>query len=434
MSDTVRETDQQLIARLRETIEQQHQQLRMHQHELEQTNAGLLALHAEVETQRQRLAFLDDVSRSVSASLNAKAVIAALVGLIERAGVADTAAVWTRFDEHDPPRREPHGEGPPGSAVERVLTTGEPVVEARRLVVPLAVGPTVTGVLELSRWDSDFAADDLPFVTAVAARGAGALRNAGEYERERELAERLQRAMLPTLGAPGGLELCARYRPASRGVNVGGDWFDGFTRSDGTMVLTVGDVTGHGLDAAVIMGKLQHALRAYASEGHGPADTLRLAHQLLRGWHSTLLASAVVADLDLAAGRLRWASAGHLPVLVADDDGQVRYLERANAPLLGVPFPVRITEHEVRIEPGMTLLLYTDGLVERRTEDIDTGLSQLAEVFAAALPLSTAEAGDHVLTEMLRSTEQDDDVCLLLCRWSDRPTEAVGWSSVIASD
>ncbi len=411
------ETGQDFGDDLRATVERQRRDLRLLQTELEQTNAGLLALHAEVERQRQRSDLLDEVSRTVSASLDGQAVIAALVTLLESTEVADSAAVWI-YNGDDQPHRVPSGGEAPDPAVERVRVSREPVAGPRRLLVPLVMGPNLAGVLELCRAGADFAGDDLAFVTEVAARAAVGLRNASEYEREREVAERLQRMMLPALNAPPEVTLAARYRPATTGVNIGGDWFDGFTRPDGSVVLAVGDVTGHGLDAAVIMGKLQHALRAYATEGHGPATTLRLAHRLLGGWRSSLLASAVVVDLDLATGRMRWASAGHLPVLLTDPDGTVQMLERAKSPLLGVPFPIEPVEHEIRIEPGARLLLYTDGLVERRTELIDTGLATLAKVFGATRGLRPEAAGDRVLAEMLRGTEQEDDVCLLLCHWT----------------
>jgi len=293
----------------------------------------------------------------------------------------------------------------------------------RRLLIPLAVGPNLLGVLELWRETAEFAEDDVSFFTAVAARTAVAVRNAGEYERERELAERLQRAMLPTLSVPGHLELCARYRPAATGIHVGGDWFDAFARQDGTITLTVGDVTGHGLDAAVIMGKLQNALRAYASEGHGPAETLRLAHELLRGWGSPLFATAVVVDLEPVGGKIRWASAGHLPLLRVAADGDCSFLERPVAPLLGFPFGLDILEHEASISPGGGLLLYTDGLVERRAEPIDAGLERLAEAVRSAAGLATEEAGDVILSKMLGADDHDDDVCLLLCRWNGQQAE-----------
>ncbi|GAB2971409.1 SpoIIE family protein phosphatase [Amycolatopsis acidiphila] len=404
-----------LVKELREIIDRQQQELRMHRSELEQTNAGLLALHAEVELQRQRSAFLDEVSRTVSASLRGREVAQALVHLVEREGVATAAAVWL-LDDARRLHREPEP-GEPDSAVRRVVATRRPVTDEKRILVPLSVGPNLLGVLELCRDEPGFGEDDVPFVSAVAARSAVGLRNAGEYEREREMAERLQLAMLPTLDTPADLHLSARYLPAARGINVGGDWFDAFTRPDGTVVLTVGDVTGHGLEAAVIMGKLQNALRAYAAEGHGPAETLRLTHGLLRGWHSPLLATAVVMDLELATGRIRWANAGHLPVFVADKAGRVRALDEPNAPLMGVPFTFAIREYETDLSPGETILMYTDGLVERRTQSIDTGMDRLAEVFQAAAGAPPDEASDRILEEMLGSDEHDDDVCLLLCRW-----------------
>ncbi|KAA9149840.1 serine/threonine-protein phosphatase [Amycolatopsis acidicola] len=388
----------------------------MHRSELEQTNAGLLALHAEVERQRQRSVLLDEVSRTVSASLRGHEVAEALVDLVIREGVATSADVWLLGDDRRV-HREPRPGGKPDNLVQRVLSTREPVTAPGRMLAPLTVGPILMGALDVRHDGEEFGEDDVAFVVAVAARAAVGLRNAGEYEREREMAERLQRAMLPTLDTPEDLELCARYLPAARGVNVGGDWFDAFTRDDGTIVLTVGDVTGHGLDAAVIMGKLQNALRAYATEGHGPAETLRLTHGLLRGWHSPLLATAVVLELQLETGRIRWANAGHLPVFVAGAEGEVRALDQPNAPLMGVPFAFAIHEYETGLRPGDTALLYTDGLVERRTRPIDTGMDRLAEVFGDVADLDTGEAGDRILAEMLGTADHDDDVCLLLCRW-----------------
>ena len=416
------QTTQDVLHELRETIARQERELRLHQSELEQTNAGLLALHAEVELQRQRSAFLDEVSRSVSASLRGREVVESLIALVERENLADCAAVWLVAPETRGLKRLPKPETAPDADVKRVARDHGPYVGPDRLLLPLTVGPLLMGVLELQR-DTGFGDEEIPFLTAVAARSAVGLRNANEYERERELAERLQHAMLPTLSVPAELELCARYRPAATGVNIGGDWFDAFTRDDGTVVLTVGDVTGHGIDAAVVMGKLQNALRAYAAEGHGPADALRLAHHVLRGLNSALFATAVVADLDLTTGRMRWASAGHLPMLISGADG-VRYLERRNAPMLGVPFSFEIAEHEETVAPGCDLLLYTDGLVERRTEVIDTGLDRLSGAFPAVTDLPTEEAGDEIITAMMGEADHDDDVCLLLCRWSGRAPQA----------
>jgi serine phosphatase RsbU (regulator of sigma subunit) len=405
---------EELIRSLRETVERQRQELELHQSELAQTNAGLLALHAEVERQRQRLAFLDEVSRTVSSSLRGHEVVKALVRLIRRDSVAASVAVWVRSPAGTL-RREP-ADGTPDAEVERALELGQPVRRPRRLLIPLTVGPSMLGLLEVGREDSDFAEEDLSFFTAVADRSAVALRNASEYERERELAERLQRAMLPSLSVPGPLRLCARYRPAATGVHVGGDWFDAFSRRDGTITLTVGDVTGHGLDAAVLMGKLQNALRAYAIEGHGPAATLKLANELVRGWESPLFATAVVADLEPASGKLSWASAGHLPILASDGDGECAFLERPAAPLLGFPFAFRIQEYEASVPPGGSLVLYTDGLVERRGELIDAGLERLAKAVRASAALATEDAGDLILSHMLGADDHDDDVCLLLCR------------------
>src|SRR4051812_9664601 len=170
------------VRELQEIIDRQQQELEMHRSELAQTNAGLLALHTEVERQRQRSAFLDEVSRTVSASLLGREVAEALVQLVEREGVASAAAVWMLSDDRRL-HRVPKPDGGPDHAVDRVVATRQPVAGTGRLLVPLSVGPNLMGVLELCREGTGFDDDDLPFLTAVAARSAVGLRNASEYER-----------------------------------------------------------------------------------------------------------------------------------------------------------------------------------------------------------------------------------------------------------
>ncbi|MFB9909172.1 PP2C family protein-serine/threonine phosphatase [Allokutzneria oryzae] len=411
-------TDDTLLAPLLAVIAEQRKVLDWHQTELQQTNAGLLALHAELEQQRRRLTFLDQISRMLVTSLAEDEVLHRLVQHLVRAGFAETATSWVPVEDvlscaattsDDIPRMPP-------PEVVAAARTHRAHRGSATLALPFLVGTQCLGVLELRRAGLDYDEDERELGNHVASRAAVALRNAREYERERDLAETLQRAMLPTLPRSPGIRVCARYRPASRGVNVGGDWYDAFVRPDGRVVLTVGDVTGHGIDAALMMGQLQKALRAYAIEGHGPAATLRLVHQLMRTQQTTLFATAVIAELDPGTGALRWAGAGHLPMALRAADGTAELLTDRQAPLLGVPMnKIDPPEHSTVVEAGGALLLYTDGLVERRHYDIDTGLRRLVDAFAADPGVQGETLVRSMLADLLTDSRHEDDMCLLLC-------------------
>ncbi|RBM10618.1 serine/threonine protein phosphatase [Prauserella sp. PE36] len=406
-----------VLEALTAVIREQRGELSWHQSELEQTNAGLLALHAEIDRQRQRTAFLDDVSRASATSLDSVEMLDEVASLVRSNGLADRTRVWTAAGDGLACPADPHRK--PDVTTRRALVSHKPVQDGdHRVSVPLTAGPHVLGIFDLHRESAPFVHDDITLAKAVANRAAVGLRNANEYEREHELAERLQRAMLPALASHDELDIVARYRSATRGVHVGGDWYDAFHRPDGKVVLTVGDVTGHGLDAAVVMGKLQNVLRAYAIEGHGPAASLRLVHDLLRGEPGTLFATAVVAEVELGTGVMRWASAGHPPPLVQAPTGEVEFLDVDHGPMLGINIPYDIPEHERALSPGSSVVLYTDGLIERRSSDIDAGMERLAGAFTTCEAVRLEERTEHVLKVMLGGSDHDDDVCLLLCRWA----------------
>lgn len=397
-------------------VQAQERELASSRLELQRTNAGLLALHAEMDRQRRHNAFLDDVSRASATSLNAVEMLGTVARLLSDRRFADVIRVWTVSDTGLFCPAEPAGA--PDPTTEAAHRTRELAQDGdRRLSVPLAAGPHVLGVLDLHRADADFGSAEVALARGIADRAAVGLRNAIMYEREHDFAERLQHAMLPDLAPLQGLDVAARYRSATRGIHVGGDWYDAVARSDGTVVLSVGDVTGHGVDAAVVMGKLQNTLHAYAIEGHGPATSLRLVHELLRDWTTSLFATAVVVELDTTTGVLRWASAGHVPPLLEDADGTLSYLDAEHAPLLGIGLQNEIPEHKRQLAPGSSIVLYTDGLIERRSSDMDAGLERLAGVLSATCGDAEPRA-EQVLQAMLGGAAHDDDVCLLLCRWS----------------
>lgn len=275
------------------------------------------------------------------------------------------------------------------------------------------------GVLTLSAPGERFAPDTAVMLLELARRAGIALDNARQYEQHRDVAEALQRAQLTELPDTPGLALAARYLPATHGLNIGGDWYDAFPGPDGSVLAVIGDVTGHGLRAAVIMGQLRTALRAYAVEGNGPARILTLLHRMLRHQQPELYATCAIARFTPGEPGVVWAAAGHPPALVRGPGGEVRVLDAKPGIMLGVPVPHEYEEHHEELPPGATLALYTDGLVERRSAGIDAGIERLADALgtlgAAELERLDA-AADALLKPMLRDSEHDDDICLLLCR------------------
>ena len=216
------------------------------------------------------------------------------------------------------------------------------------------------------------------------------LENARLYEREHRVAETLQRSLLPeSVPELDRAELAARYLPGADEASVGGDWYDAITLGEGRVVLVIGDVVGRGVKAASAMGQLRNAVRAYLLEGYGPAPTLERVNRLL----DTLgggFATISLLVVDTAGGELVYANAGHPPPLVVGPDGATHWLDAGLAPPIGAASDVAYREAQDAIPEGGALVLYTDGLVERRNEPIDAGLGRLAD----AASDSPGHAGD----------------------------------------
>ncbi len=235
---------------------------------------------------------------------------------------------------------------------------------------------------------------------------------------QREIAIRLQRSLLPDprdLPQPPGLTVHAGYTPAQGAMSVGGDWYDVVDMGDGRIALSVGDVAGHGLNAAAIMGQLRSAVRALALARHDPANALAQLDRFSSMLAGRPLATVFYAVLD-PAGLLRYAAAGHPPPLVVRADASTEFLEAGRSPLLGVDPVEPRPEGELTLGAGDVLIVYTDGLIERPEASIDVGLAALAE-------RAGAWVGDcAALTESLLATvpEPRRDDAAVLCVRVDR--------------
>ena len=233
---------------------------------------------------------------------------------------------------------------------------------------------------------------------------------------DHEVAEVLQRSLLPeSLPAIDGMQLEARYLPAESGAAIGGDWYDAIELDDGRVAIVVGDVVGHGLRAATVMGQLRNAFRAYALVETSPAQTLVRLNRLLAKDDRDLMATALCMAIDRDTGEVSLASAGHPPPLVIESGGQARFLEGARSVPLGTADPVSFTDATARLDPGATLVLYTDGLVERRDTSLDDRLAQLATVGSVA-DGELGDVCDQLLEGTLGGNRPADDVAVLAVR------------------
>ncbi|MFF0732219.1 PP2C family protein-serine/threonine phosphatase [Streptomyces chartreusis] len=448
-------------ALLLDRLDEQESLVAFHREELHQTNQGVLALHAELdaagraqrelfdaeqkarreaENARGRLTFLADASAALTASLNHEAIVRLLPTLLVPR-YARTVDVWLFDDVDDALRGGPRPaaavlaarRGRPQYAADHpgnlpgvddqpasALDSGRPL-----LCIPLLTRRAPQGVLTLSPPDQRWDADDAVMLIELTRRASIALEHARRFEHNRDIAETLQRALLTELPTADGLSLAARYLPATRGLNIGGDWYDAIRQPDGSLITVVGDVTGHGLHAAVMMSQLRTALRAYAVDGSSPGRLLTRLHEFLHRLRLDLYATAVIARIPPDGDTLTWAAAGHPPPVLRDPDGRVHTLDDKPGAMLGIPLEQEIGDHTVALPPGSTLALYTDGLVERRAQGIDPGIQRLADALcgfgAAELDADLESSADRLLNPLLSDSEHDDDVCLLLCHVHGRP-------------
>jgi CheY-like chemotaxis protein len=251
-----------------------------------------------------------------------------------------------------------------------------------------------------------------PVLRQLSQAVAAAVEAQRSYDEEHRIAVTLQRSLLPSrLPDVPGLDLAVRYEPAGVQTEVGGDFYE-LTMIGSTLLVAIGDVAGHSLHAATVMAELRHAVRAYAAEGHPPGVVLDLVNELMRTVLPTESATICLLTLDPGTGEVRMASAGHLPPLLRTPDG-IRFLDH-RGPLLGVRAN-RPDDRTFVLPPGATLVLYTDGLVERRDRDIDAGLAALADCVAEVEPSLDAFCR-RLLVDLAGTAHQDDDIAVVALR------------------
>jgi serine phosphatase RsbU (regulator of sigma subunit) len=266
-------------------------------------------------------------------------------------------------------------------------------------------------------------------------RAALALDNARLAAAQQQVAERLQLSLLSPPVQPDHLELAVRYRPATQGVSIGGDWYDAFLQPDGDTVLVIGDVMGHDIEAAAAMGQVKTLVRGIAYDRvEEPAGVLRRVDHALVGLAVPALATALVCRVeqepeDRAAGlrRLRWATAGHPDPMLLLADGSVLDLSAPVGPPLGIGWLGPRSDGMAEMPEGSTLLLFTDGLFERRGVLLDESREQVRDVLASSPGLTLDQLCDRLLIELL-GEGAEDDVAVLAVRahpvHAERPVEA----------
>lgn len=246
----------------------------------------------------------------------------------------------------------------------------------------------------------------------IAERAAIAIDNALLYERERHVSHSLQLGLLGEQASTPGSELATAYLPGTAMLEVGGDWYDSFELPNGCVAFVVGDVVGHGLEAAMAMGQLRGAVRALAPIGD-PADLLRNLDVFVESVPETCMATLAYVELDLARDRLRYATAGHPPPIITSPSGDGRFLWDGRSAPLGSAVAHDRAQAVDALRPGELLLLYTDGLIERRGEGLDVMLDRLLRASARSGDETASELVERILATMLDGSSQADDVCLL---------------------
>ncbi len=333
------------------------------------------------------------------------------------------------------------------ASLQRVIDTGEPMLfsglpdldaiaddELRAnldaigcesyLLVPITIAGRRLAVLSIgASAPSRLGPSDVELAVDLGRRGASALERAQlwqasqkQLEAEQRIVELLQRTIIPDrLPALPGVRVAAAYRPAEVEVDVGGDWYDAFVAPDDSIVVVVGDVAGHGVQAASLMGRVRNALRAYAIEDTEPSSILIRLHTLLRAHDSLEMVTAFVARYDQVHNTMSWSRAGHPPPLLVGRGGSARFLDDVN----GAPLGTMVSEYRSAVTPmppGSLLVCYTDGLIERRDRIIDDGLDWLQQRVREYVDDDIDTLCNKLVDDPFVPHPSPDDICVLAMR------------------
>ncbi|MQS05233.1 SpoIIE family protein phosphatase, partial [Streptomyces alkaliterrae] len=259
-----------------------------------------------------------------------------------------------------------------------------------------------------------FSAEERAALTALGGLVAQALERARLFDLESALARGLQRGLLPRrFPEVPGVVVCARYLPGTQGMEIGGDWYDVLTSERG-VALCIGDVEGHNVAAAAVMGQLRSAVGALAGAGLPPQEVMRRVNRQLADAESGLFASCCYVELDQSSGEATMVRAGHLPPVLCHPDGRTEVVDAPGGTLLGVLPDAEYPATTFRLAPGDLLALYTDGLVEEPGEDLEHGIDALRTRLAHTATASLDELADRLVGEARRNTDRPDDIALLL--------------------
>lgn len=325
----------------------------------------------------------------------------------------------------------------PDAPTVRALTTGTPLFYASRremtevdpaipgvtgreawAFLPLTVSGHAVGACVVS-WDRPhpFSNDERSVLTSVAALIAQALDRARLYDAKHQLAQKLQTALLPSsLPRVPGLDVAARYLPASHGMDIGGDFYDVIRCDETGVAATIGDVQGHSINAAALMGQVRTSVHATA--GVPPSDVLSRTNRLLTDLDTGLFTSCVYASLDLVHHRVDLANAGHLPPILRRPDGHTEVLDPEPGLLLGIDRDTEYRTTALHLPPGAMLALYTDGLVEVPGTDIGDAIAALADLLSRTPQQSLDGVADALIRPHEHTDHRPDDIALLLLRMS----------------
>ena len=298
---------------------------------------------------------------------------------------------------------------------------------ASMLMLPLVARGTILGFFACTRQAGfrRFDAYDTEIGMDFASRAAMFIDNARRYSREHATALTLQRSMLPTgLSSPSSVEVRHRYLPGNKLIEVGGDWYESIALPGGRVALVVGDVAGHGVRAAVTMGRLRTAIHTLAMLELPPAESLQQLDELMHtlGEREPHFATCAYAVYDAVSGDCEVAVAGHLPPLLVHPDGSNELLDVPPAPPLGIG-DGEVESRQFKIEDGSLFVLYTDGLVENKGQDISDGLARLRGIFGPGSPTRPLEDLCKATLDGVYSDHQRDDIALLIARLRRLPAD-----------